>query len=201
MAYCTVAEVKDREIVAGIADVQYQSAIDWAEALLDKLTNDHFEPTILSLRISGSGSYRQNFYPGTYLRCLSITSITDVPSGDVVTSAEYLAKDHFMVLLEDYVVRAGSGNSVWPRGIYNLAVVGSFGWSAVPDPIRDATILLCLAKVKNLSSSATVASLKSERIGDYSYTTSDTGKTKTGIGEVDEVIDMYMNNFIGLEAV
>ena len=203
MGYCTIAEIKARETVSGVTDAQYQSSLDWAEAVLDRLTNDHFESTDLTIYVSGSGSWRQNLYPGTFLKCLSISSIVDVPSGGEITSAEFQIQGHFLVLLEEYTVRAGAVNSVWPAGIYNIRVKGSFGWSSVPVEIRDACILLALNKVKKLSGSAIGGGVKSERIGDYSYTKSVSAGEKaiTGIVEVDEVIDMYKNQFMAMEVV
>lgn len=202
--YVTVAEVKAVETVVGKTDSQYTGAIVWAVAVIEKITGDVFESNTLTLRITGSGTHRLNLYPATLLRCLSITSITDIPSGVVVNSSYYVIYSRFLMMVEEAIVRAGVLAETWPIGTKNLRVIGSFGWSAVPEPVKQATILLAIAKLKVTGGgSAIKGKLSSERIGDYSYSRK-VGETKgmyTGISEVDEVLELFGNRFIAVNVV
>ena len=204
MRYCTVVQVKAREEVAGKLDSDYEVAIDWAADLIDKITGDYFESKSLTLRLNGSGIIRQNLYPATLLRCLSVISARDVSTNTIISSTYYLRYDRYLIMIEPITIRAEERTQLWPVGVRSLEVIGTFGWEETPSPIREAAILVSLKKLKTTGVKSTLTGDKvSERMGDYSYSKGKEEKMgiSTGISEVDKVLEMYQNRFIALGAV
>ena len=204
MGYNTVAEVKAKETIAGKSDADYQAAIDWASVLIDKITGDQFVKSSLTIRVSGSGTRRQPLYPITLLRCLSVSSVRDIPTDTVVEVEYYIEDSRYLTMIEPITIRAGASTQVWPKGIRSLEVIGEFGWEETPKPIQEATMLLALRKLKVPTGSSITGEVTGERIGDYSYTKK-SGMTEkqgpTGIAEVDAILKLYQNKFIALMAV
>ena len=88
---------------------------------------------------------------------------------------------------------------IFPRGFNNVQVIGTHGESgAVPEAIKQAGI--AFAEWENdPASGAAMGLMKSEKIGDYSYTNLATAEADvlTGIDKV----DMYLRHYIKRKAI
>lgn len=87
---------------------------------------------------------------------------------------------------------------IFPRGFNNVQVIGTHGESSVPEAIKQAGI--ALAKWENdPASEAAMGLMKSEKIGDYSYTNLATAEegVLTGIDKA----DMYLRHYIKRKAI
>ncbi len=87
---------------------------------------------------------------------------------------------------------------IFPRGFNNVQVIGTHGESSVPEAIKQAGI--AFAKWENDPASEAAAGLmKSEKIGDYSYTNMISAEEDvlTGIDKV----DMYLRHYIKRKAI
>jgi len=79
--------------------------------------------------------------------------------------------------------------AVFPEGIKNVRVAGTYGWTSCPMSISEACVIL--AKHENDSTLYTSYNdFDSERLGDYSYTRST--KYLTGVLEADRLLQNYV---------
>lgn len=84
--------------------------------------------------------------------------------------------------------------AIFPRGYNNVQVIGTMGESgAVPEAIKQAAVIL--AKWENDPTLYTYTGLKkSEKMGDYSYTTliTDEAEVLTGVMQADTLLRLYI---------
>jgi len=82
----------------------------------------------------------------------------------------------------------------FPRGSRNIEIWGSMGWYSCPLEIKEACIILCRAENDSTLYSSYSYGMKSEKLGDYSYTRFGDfqGKTLTGVLEADVLLSKYI---------
>ena len=95
-------------------------------------------------------------------------------------------------------------NGHFPKGDRNVEVWGSMGHYTCPKQIKETCVIL--AKAENNSSlySRQGFGIKSETLGDYSYSrfsASEGGKSLTGISEADQLLKNYIRKKLTLGAV
>lgn len=91
----------------------------------------------------------------------------------------------------EYIYRMRMKRALFPRGYNNIRIVGTLGWAATPEPIKQACVIL--ARWENDPTLYSTV-MKSEKIGDYSYATSTEFKSITGIVEADILLQNYVNS-------
>ena len=131
-------DVTDDQLALIVADV---------EAAIDRHTGDQFYLTSGATKyFDGSSKDKLFFMPITPLR---LRAVTTVDFWDMVTSASTLS----LVVLEDYrladsheYIRRTDGG-IWTRGSQNIRIVGDWGWTACPDPIRWCAALMVAQRV------------------------------------------------------
>ena len=82
---------------------------------------------------------------------------------------------------------------IFPRGFNNIQVVGTYGESTIPEAIKQAGIIL--AEWENdPAAAAAMGLMKSEKIGDYSYTNLATAEEDvlTGVNKADILLRHYI---------
>lgn len=92
--------------------------------------------------------------------------------------------------LPELLLRMGYETKLFPKGMGNIKVTGTYGWSACPVAIKRATIILC--RYENDETLYTkYDDLISDKLGDASY---GRGQKKflTGIQEADRLIRNYI---------
>lgn len=83
----------------------------------------------------------------------------------------------------------------FPKGSRNIEVWGSKGWYSCPKQIKQAVVVLCRYENDNTLYGSYNQGMKSEKLGDYSYTRSDpqiSGKSLTGVSEADRLLSRYI---------
>ena len=84
----------------------------------------------------------------------------------------------------------------FPKGKRNIEVWGTYGWRSCPKQIKDACIVLIKFDNDSTLYNSYSYGMKSEKLGDYSYTRDDSGqksyKTLTGVAEADKKIKRYL---------
>jgi len=205
MAYATLIQIKAGWTVpAGMNDSILENLLSYAETMINKWTNDNFEQNSLELIVDGSGTEVLWLGKWTPLRCISVSKIEDVEYNSEFDTDWYKVYERYLRMVEYPEVRAGIDAGIWPEGALNIKITGVFGWQAVPSPINRATILLVrlLAESDSSGSSPFKKKMKSEKIGDYSYTAGiskegdDYTENFTGDPEIDRIINDYLNRLI-----
>ena len=79
---------------------------------------------------------------------------------------------------------------LFPDGVSNIKVTGTYGWTTCPAAIKQAVVMLC--RNRNDPTLYTVyGGFSSEKLGDYSYTINKK-KLVSGIEEVDKLLEGYI---------
>ena len=84
----------------------------------------------------------------------------------------------------------------FPKGKRNVEIWGTYGWRTCPKNIKEACIILTKYENDNTLYDSYGYGMKSEKLGDYSYTKFDTqksNKTLTGVSEADQKIKLFIN--------
>ncbi len=82
----------------------------------------------------------------------------------------------------------------FPKGTKNVEVTGTYGWASCPVIIKQVAIILCRYENDNTLYDSYDSDMKSEKLGDYSYTRSDKtmSKSSTGIAQADRLLKNYI---------
>ncbi|MHA1290900.1 MAG: hypothetical protein ACTSPB_26240 [Candidatus Thorarchaeota archaeon] len=174
--------------------------IDFAEQLIEKITGTHFYEKAFNIEINGNNKNR--IFPPLHANILSVSAIyvcgyeLDPTWYGFDESSVYLDLCKSGVALSEYyyVLSQEAEEGIFPRGYNNIRIVGTYGYSIVPEPIKKAASYLIDAI--NEGSFSTVGMFESEKIGDYSYKIGIEGYSKkgiyTGIPKVDIILRAYM---------
>ena len=181
-----------------VSDEEKQAIIDRAEQKIERLTKDFFYAKTFAKYFSGNGKDR--LFLGFTADIISVTEIL-VAGTELDTS--WWTFDENSVYLDPEAVSGGIGDLaelhlrlktekvLFPRGMNNIKVTGTYGWSTCPAAIKLATVMLCKAEMDD-SLYTRYGDFKSERLGDYSYTRGDDKRTvSSGILEVDNQLKEY----------
>ena len=133
--------------ISSIGDAQLALLIADVEEAIERHTGDQFYLTEADTKyFDGTGRPDLFFMPVTSLRLRAIDSID---FWNMVTSASTLS----LVATTDYrlddsneLVRRTDGG-VWTKGRMNIRVIGDWGWSSCPDPIRWCAALMIASRI------------------------------------------------------
>lgn len=150
--YCTLAEFRARfaSSSATANDASITAAITAASRLIDKKCGRTFT-LASSTAVSDSVRY---FTPEDPRRCYiddlySITSLETDDDGDGTIELTWAATDYVLLPTSSYfgwpytwVEIMPEGDYTFPKRLRNgVKITGKWGWAAVPDEIREATLL------------------------------------------------------------
>jgi len=187
------------DIGSGSSEAERQEVIDRAEQLIEKITKDFFYAKAFEVYRDGNGKDKLflHFIP-------HILSVTEILLSGIELSSSWWTFDIDSVYLDpeaatgdeypDLLLRLKYKTRLFPKGQGNIKITGTYGWSACPVAIKRAAILLCRYENDDTLYEAHSGDLKSEKIGDYSYTISDktSSKDTTGIDVVDKLLKNYI---------
>jgi len=174
--------------------------IDFAEQLIEKITGTHFYEKAFDIKVNGNNKNRI-FLP-LHANIISVSAVyvcgyeLDPTWYGFDESSVYLDLCKSGVALSEYyyVLTQETEEGLFPRGYNNIRIVGTYGYSTVPEPIKKAVIYLIDAI--NDGSFSAAGMFESEKIGDYSYKIGIEGYSKkgiyTGIPKVDVILRAYM---------
>jgi hypothetical protein len=163
--YCSIVELRAYEPKVTAADEAVTLDIQLAMNIIDRETRQWFEPRTKTLQLTGN-NIKDLVLPAP---AIGITSIK--------IDDEELDSEYYKVVQDDLRSMAPMlrhKTSVWPQDS-EIEVEGSFGFvgddkvSTPPEVKRLCMILAAKISLKDMESDQ----IKSERIGDYSYSKAD----------------------------
>jgi len=219
MAYIAKADItglgSEFTIPAAWSDSEVDALVSTIANRIDALCKDHFEATALTILLSGDSHPFLDFVPVTMLRCISVTSVyyrsTYAASDDFVANGEEVDDTDWtlgfgrrgLIRIHPTTVRSGKTGlaPIWQAGTKNYRIIGSFGWTTVPDGIKRAATLWCRHIIDPGAEASpygyTVPSGEKWPDG-YEYTTpgaANRGRAApyyTGIPAIDDALDPYV---------
>lgn len=171
MSYATIADARAEGVTTDAAsDPRLQAALDAASEYVDAITGWWFEPRVFTsdapLCLDGNGT------PHLRLPAPPITLVSLTVDGDgVINPAEYIVQGNARTdrrEVRNPRITRGPRSAryidrvTWPRGVSNIALVGTFGFTnpdgvTAPAEIRAVTIRLALRRIA-LATDASAAS-------------------------------------------
>ena len=182
------------DIGSGSSETERQEVIDRAEQLIEKITQDYFYAKDFAVYRDGNG--KDKLFLGLIPYILSVTEI--LISG-IELGSSYWTFNIDSVYLDpevatgetaEMMLRASQFTKLFPKGMGNVKVTGTYGWSACPVAIKQAVIILC--RYENDETLYTkYDDLVSDKLGDM---TQNRGQKKflTGLMEADRLIREYI---------
>lgn len=151
----------------GATEAQKQAIIDKVEQIIDKVTGTTWCAIIFDIELNGNGKNRL-FIPFD----TDILTVTHVYISCIELDDSWYTHDANSIYL-DPCASGATEEGIFPRGYNNVRIVGTKGEHAsaddIPEAIKQAAIIL--AEWENdPAAHATAGLMKSEKIGDYSYT-------------------------------
>lgn len=94
----------------------------------------------------------------------------------------------------------GAELGIFVKGLKNIQVTGTYGWSSCPEAIKQTAIILCRFE-NDGTLYTTYSEFESERLGDYSYKRPANQKYLTGVLQADRLLKNYIRKKVGLHAI
>jgi len=188
------------DIGSGESETKRQEIIDRIEAMIELITKDLFYSKDFILYYNGSGKNRidLNLNP-------DILTITEIQISGVVLPESWYAYDKNSIYLDPSNADDDISNlaelllrlktkALFPLGMNNIKITGTYGWTSCPSAIKKAAVILC--SYENDSTLYTAyENLSSDSLGDHSYNRGDR-KFLTGIHEADRLLLPYIRRKI-----
>lgn len=173
----------------GATEAQKLVIIERVEERVERLTGDLFYSVAFSVYRDGNGESRLNV--GLKPDILTVTAIE---LSGVALSTDYWTYDEVFVYRDPenvlsevelrWLLKQYSTTGLFPNGFGNIKIVGTYGWTATPESIKEACILL--AEDENDPTLYTHYIRGSENLGGYEYTRED--RVFTGVKEADDLL-------------
>lgn len=190
----------------GISVAVRLATIQRAEALIEKVTKDYFYAKAFAIYKDGNGKDR------LFLGLVpDILSVTEIKISGIALSTSWWTYDVNSVFLDPEAVagdvdgrvelhlRLKHEYALFPKGMGNIKLTGTYGWSTCPAAIKQAAIILC--RYDNDSTLYTdYDDVVSDKLADGSYSRGDK-RFLTGIHEADNLIRNYIRRKPMLGAV
>lgn len=184
------------DIGSGSSDTERQEVIDRAELLIEKITKDYFY--VKAFEIYRDGNANDKLFLKLIPDVLSVTEI--LISGIELattwwtynTNSVYLDPEASIVAeLPELMLRMKYKQKLFPKGMGNVKITGTYGWSACPVAIKQAVIILC--RFENDETLYTkYDDLVSDKLGDMTQNRGADKKFLTGLMEADRLIREYI---------
>jgi len=196
LTYCDIADLRQSGITVEFAtDERLQQAIGLANKTIEAYCNRSFWLKEKTYLLDGSG--REILFlidrPVFKVNLLEIDHCKMLPCEYAVYSEEGYIK----------IIGYGPGKGIFPKGVQNVHVQGYFGYQMIPEPVKQACVLLAidaLTAIKNPGQSSADAArrLSSARIEDISvsfdYPNSNRKGLTTGNLKVDGLLMPFRFN-------
>lgn len=188
------------DIGNGSGQADRQETIDRAEQLIENITRDYFYSKAFAMYFDGNAN--DKLFLGLTPDILTVTEI--LISGIALGTSWWTYNTDSVYLdpeastgdeLPELLLRLKYKRKIFPRGMGNIKITGTYGWPSRPVAIKRAAIILCRYENDDTLYTVHTGNLKSEKLGDYSYTLADGAGAEnnlTGIDEVDKLIGNYI---------
>lgn len=184
------------DIGSGSSETDRQAAINRAEQLIEKLTHDYFYSKAFAIYRNGNGSDRLylNLKP-------DILTVTEILLYGVALETSWYTYDINSVYLDpesatggiddpELLLRMRYKKGLFSKGMNNVKITGTYGWTACPPAIKQAVIILC--RYENDETLYTAyEDVVSDKLADAAYSRG-SKKYLTGIHEADKLIRNYI---------
>jgi len=195
------------DVGEGSSTADRQAVINEMEHLIERITHDFFYAKAFVIYRNGSGSDR------LFLSLTAdVLSVSEVAVSGVALSTSWYTFDINSVYLDPEAAALDEGEMaelhlrlkykriLFPSGMGNIKITGTYGWSACPTAIKQAVIILCRAR-NDSTLYDTYKDFDSERLGDAGYSRDSKKRFLTGIPAADELIRHYIRKKPMLSAV
>lgn len=188
---------------AGITNNQKLDIIKRAEQLVEKLTKDFFYRKNFEKTMDGNGKNRLflNLFP-------DILTVSKVELYGTELSTDWWTYDKNSVYLKPNLIGTDLAGFQYTKGLFskgigNILITGVYGWDTFecPPAIKKVVVMLCQAENDPTLYPEYSGGLKSERLGDYSYTLADGQRFLTGVEAIDKLLRPYIRRRAMLGAV
>jgi len=185
------------DIGSGSSEAERQEIIDRAEQLIENITRDYFYEKAFAIYCNGNGNDK------LFLKLIPhILSVTEILIVGIELATTWWTYNIDSVYLDPEAL-PGGGESVelllrmkrkeklFPEGMGNIKVTGTYGWSACPVAIKQTAIILC--RFENDETLYTkYDDLVSDKLGDMTQNRGSDKKFLTGLMEADRLIREYI---------
>jgi len=184
----------------GSGTTDRQEIINRVEQTIELITKDYFYSKAFVIYIDGNSNDR--LFLGLIPDVLTVTEIllsgVELPDSwwtydvnSVYLDPESSTGDEDD--LPELYLRLSYKHRLFPEGMSNIKVTGTYGWSSTPPAIKQAAIILASSENDSTLYPGYSSTLKSEKIGDYAYTLADIDmKSSTGIESADKLLRNYI---------
>ncbi|GAF96433.1 unnamed protein product [marine sediment metagenome] len=180
----------------GTSNATKQEIVDRAEQLIENITHDYFYAENFAIYRDGNGN--DKLFLGSIPNILSVSEIK--LSGVVLGSSWYTFDKNSVYLdpeavtgdeLPELMLRMNHKRGLFPKGMGNVKITGTYGWSACPVAIKRAVIILC--RYENDETLYTkYDDLVSDKLGDMTQSRGVDKKFLTGVQEADRLLFNYI---------
>lgn len=186
------------DIGSGSSSTDRQAVIDRAEQLIENLTKDYFYSKAFVIYRNGNGQNHLvlNLQP-------NILTVTEILVRGVALETSWWTYDASSVYLDpesatggiddpELLLRLERKHGLFPPGMNNIKITGTYGWSACPAAIKQAAVILC--RYENDETLYTAYDdVVSDKLADAGYSRG-TKKFLTGIHEADRLLRSYIRH-------
>ena len=184
----------------GSGTTDRQEIINRVEQTIELITKDYFYSKAFVIYIDGNSNDR--LFLGLIPDVLTVTEIkisgVELPDSWWTSDVNSVYLDPEAVTgdeddLPELYLRLSYKHRLFPEGMSNIKVTGTYGWSSTPPAIKQAAIILASSENDSTLYPGYSSTLKSEKIGDYAYTLADIDmKSSTGIESADKLLRNYI---------
>lgn len=171
----------------GTTDAQKTVAIQRAEQIIEKITKDYFYVKSDVMYFDGNGKNR--LFLGLNSDILTITEIRWY--NELISSDSYTYDKKSVFVNPSNIIgylEYDRHGTLFPKGIKNIKITLTHGWTTCPAAIKRATVVLVTAE-NDPTTYAGYSMNESESVDGYSFKRS---KFMTGILEADKLINQYI---------
>lgn len=175
--------------IEGVDDKYLEVLQDLTKDLVDKFCGQDFEQEGSDIspaekRISGTGK-DTIFLPKRLINLKKVRIYTSTTSYSDYEAANFVSKPKFISWIS-FDTRFGKGT--FPEGTYNIGIIGIWGWSNVPGPIK----YLQGRMIQKIVEDGEFANkFSSEKLGDYTYQLLEKEASFLADVELDAIIKRY----------
>lgn len=198
--YITAADVDNWPGTYG--DTEKADVIARMEELVEKITGDLFYQADFDVYVDGNGKDRLNVHLKP-----DILTVTAINISGVSLSSDYWTYDDTFVYRDPeavtsevelrWLMKQFKTTGLFPAGIKNVEIIGTYGWATTPENIKQAMIILC--KDDNDPTEYSHVMQGSEQIGGYQYQYED--RVLTGVYEADILLEQFIKRKAMLSVV
>lgn len=175
-----------------------QDVIDRAEQFIERITRDYFYAKAFVKYFDGNAN--DKLFLGLTPDILTVTEI--LISGVALDTSWWTYNTDSVYLdpeaatgddLPELLLRLKYKRKIFPRGMGNIKITGTYGWTSCPVAIKQAAIILC--RYENDETLYTkYDDLISDKLGDATQNRGADKKFLTGLMEADRQIRFYIRN-------